>query len=170
MRACPAQRLSGADFACAGADLERVGRGAGQLDRGTSAGTHSFFAAVDGTRAGGAGDAGRRGSGSRAGSGSRIDAMELETAGTYLNENFRGGRSSGYAPRWRGAWRWNAKRTGSCWHRLKSFAARVRWRREGVPDDFCGRDREPDHRRSRTGNGCGRCCWRWKRNSGWWNC
>ncbi len=68
------QRLPGAHVARAGADFERAGRGAGELDRGTGAGAHSFFAAFDGARAGGAGDAGGRGAGSRAGARSPDDA------------------------------------------------------------------------------------------------
>ena len=53
--------------------------------------------------------------------------MELETAARYLNENFRGWPSSGFGPRWRGAWMWSARPTSRCWLRLRSFAARARW-------------------------------------------
>ena len=68
------QRLSGAHFACAGADIERSGRCAGQCCFSAGAGAYTFFKAFGWPCACGAGDAVGRGAGPGVESGSRADA------------------------------------------------------------------------------------------------
>ena len=96
--------------------------------------------------------------------------MELETAGTYLNENFRG---------------WPIERIRA------EVARRVEMEREAYRElltsveELCRKGALAGGesgatifvdgianliRPSRTASGCGRCCWRWRPSSGWWSC